>query len=65
LVQSQALVVKGDFNHPDIGWEDHKARHMQSRELLQSTDDNFLTQLLEDPTRRGVLLDLVLTNKEG
>ena len=27
--------------------------------------DKFLTQVMEEPTRRGVLLDLVLTNKEG
>ena len=24
--QSQALVLMGDFNHPDISWEDHTAR---------------------------------------
>ena len=55
----------GDFNHPDISWEDHTARHTQSRRFLQSIDDNFLTQVVEKPKRRGVLLDLVLMNKEG
>ena len=55
----------GDLNHSDISWEDHTARHMQSRRFLQSINDNFLMQLVEEPTRRGVLLDLVLTNKEG
>jgi len=25
--QSQALVLVGDFNHPDISWEGHTARH--------------------------------------
>jgi len=63
--QSQALVLMGDLNHPDISWEDHIARHMQSRRFLQSIDDNFLMQVVEEPTRRGALLDLVLTNKEG
>ncbi|GAB0206941.1 hypothetical protein GRJ2_003159700 [Grus japonensis] len=63
--QSQALVVMGDFHHPDICWKGNTARHTQSRMFLQSTDDNFLTQVVEEPTRRGVLLDLVLTNKEG
>jgi len=24
--QSQALVLMGDFNHPDISWEDDTAR---------------------------------------
>jgi len=28
-------------------------------------DDNFLMQVVEEPTRKGALLDLVLTNKEG
>ncbi|PKU44762.1 glycerol kinase [Limosa lapponica baueri] len=63
--QSQALVLMGDFNHPDICWEGYTARHVQSRRFLQCIDDNFLTQVVEKPTRRGVLLDLVLTNKEG
>jgi len=63
--QSQALVLMGDFNHPDISWEDYTARHMPSWRFLQSIDDNFLMQVVEEPTRRGMLLDLVLMNKEG
>jgi len=63
--QSQALVLMGDFNHPDISWEDHTARHMQSRRFLQSIDDNFMMQVVGEPTRKSALLDLVLTNKEG
>ena len=55
----------GDFNHPDISWEDHTARQAQSRRFLQSIDDNFLMQVVEEQTRKGALLDLVLTNKEG
>jgi len=54
----------GNFNHPDISWEDHTARHMQSRRFLQNIDDDFLMQVVEKPSR-GTLLDLVLTNKEG
>jgi len=55
----------GDFNHPDISWEDHTVRHMRSWRFLQSIDDNFLMQVVEEPTRRVALLDLVLTKKEG
>jgi len=62
--QSQALVLVGDFNHPDISWEDHTARQAQSWRFLQSIDDGFPMQVVEEPTRRGALLDLVLTNKE-
>ena len=50
--QSQSLVLMGDFNHPDISWEDHTARQTQSKRFLQSIDDNFLMQVVEEPTRR-------------
>ncbi|PKU29906.1 rna-directed dna polymerase from mobile element jockey- hypothetical protein [Limosa lapponica baueri] len=63
--QSQALGLTGEFDYPDICWKDNTARHAQSRRFLQSIDDNFLTQMVEEPMRRGALLDLVLTNKEG
>ncbi|GAB0207732.1 hypothetical protein GRJ2_003238900 [Grus japonensis] len=43
--QSQALVLMGDFNHPDICWKSNTAKHAQSRRFLQSIDDNFLTQV--------------------
>lgn len=32
--------------------------------FLESTDDNFLTQVMEEPTRWVVLLGVVLINKE-
>ncbi|GAB0209619.1 hypothetical protein GRJ2_003427600 [Grus japonensis] len=63
--RSQALVLMGDFNHPDICWSDNKAGHKQSRKFLECVDDNFLLQEIEEPTRRGAMLDLVPTNKEG
>ncbi|GAB0209183.1 mitochondrial enolase superfamily member 1 [Grus japonensis] len=62
---SQALVLMGDFNHPDIRWRDNAAERKQSRKFLKCIDDNFLLQVIEEPMRRGAMLDLVLTNKEG
>ncbi|GAB0207984.1 hypothetical protein GRJ2_003264100 [Grus japonensis] len=62
---SQALVLMGDFNHPDICWRGNTAERKQSRKFLECMDDNFLLQVTEEPTRRGAMLDLVLTNKEG
>jgi len=32
---------------------------------MECTDDNLLLQVIEEPTRRGAILDLALTNKEG
>ena len=54
-----------DFSHPDICWRDNTARHKHSRRFLECTDDKFLLQVIEKPTRRGAMLDPVLTNKEG
>ncbi|GAB0178660.1 hypothetical protein GRJ2_000331300 [Grus japonensis] len=63
--RSQALVLTGDFNNPDICWRDNAAEHKQSRKFLECVDGNFLLQVIEEPTKRGAMLDLVLTNKEG
>ncbi|GAB0206060.1 hypothetical protein GRJ2_003071600 [Grus japonensis] len=62
---SQALVLVGDFNHPDICWRDNTAGHKPSRTFLECADDNFLLQLREEPRRRSAMLDLILTNKES
>ena len=62
---SKGLVLMGDFNHPDTCWGDNTAGHKQSRRFLEYIDDNFLLQVIEEPTRRGAMPDLVLINKEG
>ena len=63
--RSWTLVLMGDFNHPDICWISNSARHVQSKQFLQCVEDNFLMQVVEELTRWGVLLDLVLTNRDG
>jgi len=55
----------GDFKHPSICWRDNTAGHKQSRRFLECTDDKFLLQVIEQPMRRGAMLDLVLISKEG
>lgn len=41
------------------------ASYTQFKLFLQCLEDNFLMQMIEELTRRGVLLDLILTNKKG
>jgi len=55
------LVLKGDFNHPDICWEKNTVSCKQSRRLVESTEYNFLVRILD---RNEMLLDLVLSNVE-
>lgn len=39
---SQALILLGEFNHPDICWKSDPASCKQYRRLLECTEDNFL-----------------------
>ncbi|KAK4831065.1 hypothetical protein QYF61_015122 [Mycteria americana] len=59
---SQALVLLRDFNHPDICWKSSTASCRQSRRLLECIEDNFLTQVIDTPTRGDVILKLMVTN---
>ncbi|GAB0203723.1 hypothetical protein GRJ2_002837900 [Grus japonensis] len=61
--QSLALVLMGDL--PDICWKYNIAERKQSRRFLECVEDNFLTQLVSEPTREGAPLDLLLVNREG
>lgn len=63
--KSQALILVGDFIYLDICWRSNTAKHEQSRRFLEGIDDNFLSQVVEDPTRNSVLPDLVIASREG
>jgi len=63
--QSLDLVLVGDFNLPNICWKYNRAERKQSRRFLECVGDNFLTQLVSEPTRGGASLDLLFTNREG
>ena len=63
--RSLALVLVGDFNLPDVCWKYNTAERKQSRRFLECVADNFLTQLVSEPTREGNPLDLLIVNREG
>ncbi|KAK4811015.1 hypothetical protein QYF61_015719 [Mycteria americana] len=63
--RSLALVLVGDFNLPDVCWKYNTAERKQSRRFLECVADNFLTQLVSEPTREGAPLDLLFRNREG
>ncbi|KAL5259677.1 hypothetical protein ACHWQZ_G009948 [Mnemiopsis leidyi] len=60
------LYIVGDFNYPemylDLGYSEHSSRPGQGNELQEFVDRNFLTQVVQKPTREGNTLDLVFTN---
>ncbi|KAK4808474.1 hypothetical protein QYF61_005791 [Mycteria americana] len=63
--RSLALILVGDFNLLDVCWKYNTAERKQSRRFLERVADNFLTQLVSEPTREGAPLDLLFTNREG
>ncbi|KAK4830743.1 hypothetical protein QYF61_013193 [Mycteria americana] len=63
--RSLALVLVGDFNLPDVCWKYNTAKRKQSRRFLERVADNFLTQLVSEPTREGAPLDLLFMNRDG
>ncbi|GAB0210070.1 hypothetical protein GRJ2_003472800 [Grus japonensis] len=56
---SQALILLGDFSHPDICWKSSMVSCRQSRRLLECIEDNFLSQIMEQ-----ILLEAMLRHME-
>ena len=67
---NQTIILGGDFNLPDIDWENSlvlpsATNKGQCEHLLSSLDDHALTQVQKEPTRDKNILDLCITNKPG
>jgi hypothetical protein len=63
----QPIILAGDFNFPGWDWKNNQVKpgcpyanlHHRFGEIL---DDKGLSQLVEDPTRKENVLDLIITN---
>merc|ERR1712062_642351 len=69
--QSKHLILLGDFNYPEISWEDETCSHAPGHKSADSFLENFhfndLSQLVTEPTHhRAVqtptLIDLLITD---
>lgn len=49
------------FNSPNLFWRDNTEGQKHSSMFLECVNDNFPTEVTEEPTRRGVILGLVLS----
>ena len=58
------LLLLGDFNLPEINWDTNCALRSSDHTTLlcDIIHDNFLTQLVKDPTREENILDLALVS---
>ena len=68
--RSPDIYILGDFNLPSIDWESTALKSgvacdspEASQCLLDFLDKNFLTQVVDKPTRESNILDLIITNK--
>lgn len=62
---SPNVVLMGDYNHSVFCWRDNAAGHQKSKRFPKSIGDNFLFQVVHEPTRSSAMLNFVLTNKEN
>ena len=61
------VVIVGDFNFPYINWQIENSSETLGQKLLDTLNDNFLEQLIDEPTRyregqNPSLLDLLIVS---
>lgn len=57
------VIIMRDLNHPNINWEAKTCRSSKRNSFLTVIKGNYLSQLVQDPTSKGTVLDKILTNK--
>ena len=67
--RNTTLLLRGDFNLPDIDWETNALKEIpsyqkESRLFLEAVSGLGLKQFIDFPTRGDSILDLILTNQE-
>ena len=48
-MRSSAIILMGEFTHPNTYWKNNTSWHKRSRRFLESTDDKFLLKMVEEP----------------
>ena len=64
LTQRHDSVILGDFNLPHIDWQTLHGVEAESHRMIKFIEDNYLFQLVSEPTRENNILDLLLTTQE-
>ncbi len=64
LTQNKQSVIIGNFNCPKINWS-NMTDDQEGNRLLEMPEDTFMTQIISQPTRENIILDLVfVTNHD-
>ncbi len=64
LIYNKITVIAGDFNCRYVDWTNRTANEAVGARLVDFSNDNFLEQLVDKPTRRDRILDLVFSTEE-
>jgi len=67
-IQNAQFIIGGDFNFPGFDWKTNQLKNDTTypnlhRKFSEIIDNNSLTQVVQEPTRRNNTLDLMLTNR--
>lgn len=62
-VRRRPLLLMGDFNFPDIDWSLSLASSAVSQQFVDCIDEAFITQHVNQATRKNSVLDLVFTSE--
>ena len=57
------LFLLGDLNLPQHNWDTGEGGHGDADEMSTLVDENFLAQMVTEPTRGANILDVILTNR--
>jgi hypothetical protein len=63
-VGDKTVVLMGDFNYAGLNWGTSE-RIDRSHPFIESLDNKFLIQCVEEPTRNNNFLDLVIASEEN
>ena len=61
-INNKNVIIMGDFNCPDINTSQNNTPMRQTQNLKKFIDDNFLFQMVNEPTRGANVLDLVMAS---
>ena len=64
IIKNKDSIILGDFNLPQICWRTVSGVESESNRLIDFVEDNFLHQMVNEPTRDNNILDLILTSQE-
>ena len=58
-------LILGDFNLPHIDWATLSGTESESHRMIEFLEENFLSQMVSEPTRQNNILDLVITTQDN